>query len=309
VLEGEPEVVDALYKSIALDRRHGQVTEIIREPIAKRSFSHWTMGFSEVSLDEIASVDGRNDYFQDASCFAQISPGRAFNILDAFAQGRWRTRQKSPSAPVQNESDPKFTFAFQPIVDVTTREVCAYEALIRGGANEPAYQVLQQVAASRAHRFDQEVRNAAIGLAAQLEINCSLNLNFLPLSLYSTPGTISATLEEATRHHLPLDRLVLEVLESEVITDQARFAKTINQYRALGVKVALDDFGAGYAGLNLLANFQPDQIKLDMDLIRGIERHGPRQAIVRALIQVCYDLGIAVVSEGVETIDEYEWLA
>jgi EAL domain-containing protein (putative c-di-GMP-specific phosphodiesterase class I) len=73
--------------------------------------------------------------------------------------------------------------------------------------------------------------------------------------------------------------------------------------------VAIDDFGAGYSGLNLLADFQPDQIKLDMKLVRGIERHGPRQAIVRAIDQACQDLGIDVIAEGVETVEEYAWLA
>jgi EAL domain-containing protein (putative c-di-GMP-specific phosphodiesterase class I) len=213
------------------------------------------------------------------------------------------------SLETENELDPAFTFAFQPIVDITTQRVSSYEALIRGAAQEPAYQVLQQVSESRKHRFDQEARKGAIGLAAQLGIDCRLNLNFLPLSLYTTPGTIAATLEEAARHNLPLDRLMLEVIEREVIGDQVRFADIINQYRGLGVGVAIDDFGAGYAGLSLLANFQPDQIKLDMDLIRGIDRHGPRQAIVRALIQACSDLGIEVISEGVETVAEYEWLA
>jgi EAL domain-containing protein (putative c-di-GMP-specific phosphodiesterase class I) len=73
--------------------------------------------------------------------------------------------------------------------------------------------------------------------------------------------------------------------------------------------VAIDDFGAGYSGLNLLAEFQPDQVKLDMKLITGIERHGPRQAIVRAISQICSDLGIDIVAEGIETEDEYAWLA
>ena len=73
--------------------------------------------------------------------------------------------------------------------------------------------------------------------------------------------------------------------------------------------MAIDDFGAGYSGLNLLADFQPDQIKLDMKLIRGIEWHGPRQAIVRAINQICLDLGIDVIAEGVETELEYAWLA
>ena len=65
----------------------------------------------------------------------------------------------------------------------------------------------------------------------------------------------------------------------------------------------------GYSGLNLLSNFQPDQIKLDMGLLYGIESHSPRQSIVRAILQVCRDLEIDVIAEGVETVGQYAWLA
>jgi EAL domain-containing protein (putative c-di-GMP-specific phosphodiesterase class I) len=74
------------------------------------------------------------------------------------------------------------------------------------------------------------------------------------------------------------------------------------------MQVAIDDFGAGFSGLNLLAEFQPDMIKLDMNLLRHIESRSPRQSIVRAIITVCNDLGIDVVAEGVETADEFSWL-
>lgn len=204
---------------------------------------------------------------------------------------------------------PSFTFAFQPIVDVVKREVFSYEALLRGPHNEPAYQILKQVSADKLNRLDDEARVGAIVLATQLGIACHLNLNCLPQSLHSSEASIRSTLAAATENHLPIERIVLEVTEGEVILDQARFADFINQYRGLGLKVAIDDFGAGYSGLNLLANFQPDQIKLDMTLVRGIESHGPRQAIVRALGQVCHELGIDVIAEGVETLEEYKWLA
>ena len=76
----------------------------------------------------------------------------------------------------------------------------------------------------------------------------------------------------------------------------------------MGVQFAIDDFGAGYAGLNLLADFQPDTLKLDMSLVRDVESKGPRQAIVRGVIRTCQDLGIDIVAEGVESLGEYGWL-
>jgi EAL domain-containing protein (putative c-di-GMP-specific phosphodiesterase class I) len=204
--------------------------------------------------------------------------------------------------------EPKFTFAFQPIVDTSTREVLSYEALIRGPGNEPAYQILKQVSSDRLFAFDQKVRAQAIDLAMRLQLKCHLNINFLPRSVETSPESILTTLEAAGRANLPAKRIVLEVVEGEIIHDHSRFTALINSYRGLGLKVAIDDFGAGYSGLNLLADFQPDQVKLDMQLIRGIERHGPRQSIVRAIHGICIELGIDVIAEGVETKEEYGWL-
>jgi EAL domain-containing protein (putative c-di-GMP-specific phosphodiesterase class I) len=208
----------------------------------------------------------------------------------------------------EEASDPGFSFAFQPIFDTNSGEVFSYEALIRGLDNEPAYQVLRRVSVDRLFEFDQNVRVEAIGLAARLGIACDLNLNFLPQDLEFSPRSILTTLEAANRVNIPVKRLVLEVLEGEIIHNHSQFTHLINEYRRLGLKVAIDDFGAGYSGLNLLVDFQPDQIKLDMQLIRDIERHGPRQAIVRAIVEICSDLGIDVIAEGVETEAEYAWL-
>ncbi|WP_028999720.1 EAL domain-containing protein [Azohydromonas australica] len=202
---------------------------------------------------------------------------------------------------------PAYSYAFQPIIDAVGRQVYSVEALVRGAAGEPAWSVLQQVPPQLKYRFDQDSREVAIALAARLGLSHHLNLNFLPQGLYASPTAISSTLEAARRHGIPAERLVLEVTEEEVIDDQAHFADQIQQYRSLGLKVAIDDFGAGYSGLNLLAEFQPDQVKIDMKLARGIERHGPRQAIVRAIAQVCGDLGIDVIVEGVESLEEYRW--
>lgn len=204
---------------------------------------------------------------------------------------------------------PEYSFAFQPIVDAGARAVYSHEALIRGLAGEAAFRVLERVPQEQEHLFDQSSRIVAIELAAELGITSHLNLNFLPRSLKLAEAPLLGTLEAASRHGIPAEKLILEVTEGEVIDDPVLFAGLINEFRSLGIKIAIDDFGSGYSGLNLLADFQPDQIKIDMHLVRGIESHGARQAIARAIIQACADLGIDIIAEGVETPDEYHWLA
>ena len=210
----------------------------------------------------------------------------------------------------QNDSSLNFdfSFAFQPIVDVRAREIFSYEALIRGTSQEPARWVLENVLPEEMAAFDRKARNHAINLACRLGVDCHLNLNYMPQGHDSPAVSILMMLTEAGRHNFPIDRLVLEVTETGVIENPALFAELVNRYRASGLKVAIDDFGAGYSGLNLLVDLQPDQLKLDMKLVRGIDTHGPRQAIVRAIRQACDDLGIDVIAEGVETEQEYAWL-
>lgn len=202
---------------------------------------------------------------------------------------------------------PAFTFAFQPIVDVGCGEIVSFEALVRGPSGEPAWQVLSQVGPLDLHELDQQLRIEAIRLASVLGGPCHLNLNLMPRSLDLAPDAISSTLEMAERCGVPPEHITLEITEGEIIDDLRKFAEMVNAHRASGVHLAIDDFGAGYAGLNLLAEFQPDAIKLDMSLVRGIESRGPRQAIVRGIHRTCADLGIDVIAEGVESEAEYWW--
>jgi uncharacterized Fe-S cluster-containing MiaB family protein len=90
VLEGMPDAVEALYARIELDRRHEQVTKIVTEAIPNRSFAEWTMGFSQVSREELIRISGSNDFFSGANCFLDLDPGRAKKLLTAFRDGRWR---------------------------------------------------------------------------------------------------------------------------------------------------------------------------------------------------------------------------
>jgi EAL domain-containing protein (putative c-di-GMP-specific phosphodiesterase class I) len=206
-----------------------------------------------------------------------------------------------------DEREFDFSFAFQPIVDIESQTVFAYEALVRGRSNESAGAVFAAIQPSRLHAFDRAARIQAIGLAASLGLNTGLSLNFMPQSLESLPDAISSTIDAVRKAGLSERKMFVEVTEGELIRDLAGFAESINRYRASGIHLVIDDFGAGHAGLNLLADFQPDVIKIDMHLVRDIDSKGPRQAIVRAVLQACDDLGIEVIAEGVETEPEYRW--
>jgi EAL domain-containing protein (putative c-di-GMP-specific phosphodiesterase class I) len=205
--------------------------------------------------------------------------------------------------------DESFSFAFQPVVDIATGVAYSHEALVRGLNGESAWSVLSRHVGPDLIAFDGACRARAIEVASRIGLQTSLNINMLPSAVFSAEFGLDSTLAAAERFGFAPERLIVEATEAEAIADARDFARAMNTYRRIGVRLAIDDFGAGHAGLGLLAEFQPDIIKLDMGLIRGIESHGPRQAIARAIIQVCADLGIDVVAEGIETTAEFRWLA
>ena len=200
--------------------------------------------------------------------------------------------------------------AFQPIVDLQAGTAYAYEALVRGPNGEGAATVLEQVTADNLYAFDQACRVAAIRSAVAagiLKTDARLSINFLPNAVYSPAACIQLTLKTAKEVGLAADQLIFEFTESERIdTDHLR--NIVASYREMGFETAIDDFGAGHAGLGLLANLQTDVIKLDMELVRGIDTSLPRRLIVDAVFNLATKLGVRVVAEGVETEAELKAL-
>ena len=92
VLEGEPAALDQLFQKIRLDQRHSHITLIVREPIDRRSFAEWSMGFSGVSLGALRKIRGHNDFFRKGSSFTELDAGRAKKLLVAFSEGNWRPK-------------------------------------------------------------------------------------------------------------------------------------------------------------------------------------------------------------------------
>lgn len=208
--------------------------------------------------------------------------------------------------------DFQFTMAFQPIMDLQIQQPFAYEALVRGLNGEGAGVILSKVNDSNRYRFDQACRVKAIQQASGLGLDklpdCLLSINFLPNAVYRPETCIRATLEASKEFEFPTNRLMFEVTEGERVHDTAHLVGIFNEYRRQGFTTAIDDFGAGYSGLNLLATFQPHVLKLDMELTRDIDIAPAKQAIVAGIALVAEKLNITLVGEGIEREGERDML-
>jgi EAL domain-containing protein (putative c-di-GMP-specific phosphodiesterase class I) len=196
--------------------------------------------------------------------------------------------------------------AFQPIVDMHTGEIFAHEALVRGPSGEGAGSVLRIVKEENRYVFDQQCRVKAIELAARLydpRQDVKLSINFMPNAVYEPRACIRVTLDTAMKTGFPLDRIIFEFTENEQL-DTAHVLNILRTYRDMGFMTAIDDFGAGHAGLSLLAHFQPDIVKLDMDMIRGIDVDPVKRTIVKHTLRMLEELSVVPLCEGVETAEE-----
>lgn len=201
-----------------------------------------------------------------------------------------------------------FTFAFQPIFDLKSKSVFSYEALVRGTEQQGAFFILAKVNESNRYQFDQECRVKAVKLAAELGFDAHLNINFMPNAVYEPASCIRTTLNAAAKYGFPTEKIIFELLESEDITDREHLVRIVEHYQSCGFGTAIDDFGAGYAGLGLLAEYTPDYLKLDMKLIRDIDKDCKKQIIVAGIVDVANKLEIRTIAEGVETRAEAEFL-
>ncbi len=197
--------------------------------------------------------------------------------------------------------------AFQPIVNVEDRSLYAYEALLRTderslphpGAVLDAAERLEKI-----HEVGRTMRERSVRPLMAMSTSYDLFLNLHPLDLVDP-----MLLAPEAPHMAVADRIVLEITERASLDGIPDAASTIKALREAGFRIAVDDLGAGYAGLASFVQLEPDLVKLDMSLTRGVDQSATRQRLVRSMTQVCSDMGMLVVAEGVETVGERDALA
>ncbi|WP_156950653.1 GGDEF domain-containing protein [Terasakiella pusilla] len=197
-------------------------------------------------------------------------------------------------------------FAFQPIVDIHNGTVFGYEALMRHHDKmgvDTIFEVFDRAAELKIlHRFDMVVRARVISKFSKLPRSHRTRLFYnLDNRIITSPDYFrGGTMALLKQYGLPASILTLEISERHEVSMQMA-EKNLARYRGEDYSTAIDDFGAGYAGLKLLHEHQPDYIKIDKSLIQGIDKDKKLKLMVSTITDLAHVLGIFVVAEGVET--------
>jgi EAL domain-containing protein (putative c-di-GMP-specific phosphodiesterase class I) len=202
----------------------------------------------------------------------------------------------------------EFSFAFQPIVNVFKQEITSFEALIRGPQGEPAESVLEKMIGKDGKRYYNARSYKIIELANHLKLSRQMNINLSASDLYHVDLTMIGAFQSSRYNSISVENVILEITESEDFAEKQVLFNRLRLLQKFGFKTAIDDFGAGYSGLKLLMEYQPNFIKLDRRLITNIHADKVKQSIFLGIRQMCQYLSIEIVAEGVENRSEYIWL-
>ncbi|WP_029898361.1 EAL domain-containing protein [Desulfohalovibrio reitneri] len=208
----------------------------------------------------------------------------------------------------------RLTTWFQPIVHCSEpSRPFAHECLLRGlnAKGEPVppgemFDIARH--ADLLFYLDRAARISSVRNAATAGLEGKVFINFLPTSIYNPEYCLKTTLAAIEEAGLSPEQIVFEVVESEEVDDTDHLLDVLRYYRENGFQVALDDLGAGYGSLNLLSRLKPDYMKMDLQLIRNVDRDEFKAAICANMLKLADQVGVTSIAEGVETEGEWRWL-
>ncbi|MFQ4137350.1 EAL domain-containing protein [Nodosilinea sp. PGN35] len=208
----------------------------------------------------------------------------------------------------------RVTSHFQPIVAIQdTAQIFGYESLLRGLDGQgnlvmPGAMFQLATEAGLLPQLDRAARLSAIAQASHHQLTGRIFVNFTPTALYDPVSCLRSTVAAIDQAGIRHERVVFEVVESDNPQDLEHLKTVLHYYRSAGFGVALDDLGSGYSGLNLLHQLRPDFVKLDMELVRDVHRDHYKASITEKLLEIAQNLHIQTVAEGIECVEELDWL-
>lgn len=204
------------------------------------------------------------------------------------------------------------TPVFQPIIAVENPRIIGYEALIRGPEDSPLHKPDALFAVARESRLlaalEFACREVSCERFAALNLPGKLFLNMSPISFTDSQYRDGVTREILQRVGLSAERLVFELTESQPLDELDLLRAASDHFQRQGFAVALDDLGAGYAGLRVWSELCPDYVKIDRHFISGIDKDPVKREFVRAMLDIAHRMGHKAIAEGIETGAEYATL-
>ena len=201
---------------------------------------------------------------------------------------------------------------FQPLIDPASGRIAGAEALARSTVTADAQLLFTRAAAGGlAERLSRLVQRKALRCAAVWEgplKGLGLSINILPADI-SRPNYDKWLLDEVRAAGIDPRRITAEITENALLVDQDEVAGRLTRLRDAGMRIAVDDFGTGYTSLAYLTSLPLDAIKIDRGLIADIVGGERDRIVVKAMIHLARELGLAVVVEGVETTGQLDLLA
>ena len=199
---------------------------------------------------------------------------------------------------------------YQPIHSLVTGKVIGFEGLIRldraAGFSDPTSLFVAAEATRRTIELDMVCARTVLAGAGRLGPDQYLAINLSPRTLEADAFHPVELVAMAKRFSIPAAQLVVEVTERETIEDLSRLQVAIASLRRHGIRVAIDDVGAGNAGLRLLSELDFDVMKIDLSLVRSGTQHGSSEAVLQGLGAMARQRGCSIVAEGIETLDQLE---
>ncbi|MCL1470128.1 EAL domain-containing protein [Argonema antarcticum] len=208
----------------------------------------------------------------------------------------------------------RLTCHFQPIVYAEdTSRIFGQEALLRGFDDRgnlisPGRIFTNAQDAGMVFQVDALARQMAIREANRHGIEERIFINFSPTAVYDPNTCLRMTVRAIGEAGIPHSNVVFEVMESEQPPDINHLIKIMKFYQEAGFLIALDDFGTGYSNLNLIHELRPDFIKLDRQLIQNVHQDPYKALITEKLLEIAHKLDIKTIAEGIESLEELEWV-
>jgi len=201
---------------------------------------------------------------------------------------------------------------FQPIVSLKDASIIGYEALSRGPKGsrleQPGMLFGAAAESNRLWELEYLCRRKAIERSKEICKNKKIFINVDPKVILDEKYKIGFTKEFLAKNDMDPTNIIFEITERTCVEDYRGFLRVINNYTEQGYEIAIDDTGAGYSGLRMLAEIHPQYIKIDMELVRDIDKKRINQALIKALRDFADSTGMNVIAEGIETIDELNTL-